>query len=41
MATGILPLRQMITGIYRLEQCKEAFAKASERGTLKILFDLR
>jgi threonine dehydrogenase-like Zn-dependent dehydrogenase len=41
MAKGILPLRQMITGIYRPEQCKETFAKASERGTLKILFDFR
>jgi alcohol dehydrogenase len=41
MAKGILPLRHMITGIYRPEQYKEAFAKATARGTLKILFDFR
>ncbi|MBI4767128.1 MAG: alcohol dehydrogenase catalytic domain-containing protein [Deltaproteobacteria bacterium] len=41
MAKGSLPLRRMITGIYRPEQCKEAFVKAGERGTLKILFDFR
>ena len=41
MAKGIIPLTQMITGIYRPEQFMEAFAKARERGTLKILFDFR
>ena len=41
LSEGILPLRQMITGIYRPEQWKEAFDKAGERGTLKILFDFR
>lgn len=41
MAKGILPFRQMITGIYRPEQCPEAFAKARERGTFKILIDFR
>lgn len=41
MAKGSLPLRQMITGIYRPEQYPEAFAKARERGTFKILIDFR
>ena len=41
MTKGIIPLRQMISGIYRPEQFREAFAKARERGVLKILFDFR
>ncbi len=41
MAKGILPFKQMITGSYRPEKFTEAFAKALERGTLKVLFDFR
>lgn len=41
LSKGFFPLRPMISGTYRLEQFKEAFAKACERGTLKVLFDIR
>jgi threonine dehydrogenase-like Zn-dependent dehydrogenase len=41
MARGTLPFSQMISGIYRPEQCLAAFAKAREKGSLKILFDFR
>jgi threonine dehydrogenase-like Zn-dependent dehydrogenase len=41
MSKGILPLGEMISGTYRLEQFKEAVAKTCERGSLKVLFDFR
>ncbi|HMK64885.1 MAG TPA: zinc-binding dehydrogenase, partial [Thermodesulfobacteriota bacterium] len=41
MTKGLLPLDQMITASYRPDRFKEAFAKAYERGSLKVLFDFR
>jgi hypothetical protein len=34
-------IKVLMAGIYRTKQYKEAFAKARERGVLKILFDFR
>jgi threonine dehydrogenase-like Zn-dependent dehydrogenase len=41
MTRSSLPLQQMITGIYKPRQFRAAFAKARQKGTLKILFDFR
>jgi alcohol dehydrogenase len=41
MYKGLFPFNQIITGTYKPHQFKEAFAKAGDRGTLKVLFDFR
>lgn len=41
LARGLVDVRPLITGIYPFERAEEAFKKAGQRGSLKVLVDFR
>jgi threonine dehydrogenase-like Zn-dependent dehydrogenase len=41
MAKGLIPIKPLITAIYKPDQCAAAFARAQDGDALKILFDFR
>jgi threonine dehydrogenase-like Zn-dependent dehydrogenase len=41
LARGLVDVRPLITGIYPFDRAEEAFEKARERGSLKVIVDFR